>query len=358
MLRNLLSLSVLLVLIPAVENAGLFGNFLGGLNTGILGLGGGSSANLNLGGILSGNYYGGILSGNSAGGLSEAIKNAIGSRGCSSYPCQHTCTDTFNGYTCACNPGFRVSSSNSNDCEAISICIVKPDGSLAVKPPAVVVSPPVSVPSTGAGDVVKNCSGGVKVDIVLVIDASGSIGKDNYNHNFDFLLKLLAGFTIGPADVNVAAFIFSSTYRTLFTFKDNLNLAGIKKKFDNADYLDDKTYTWKVLDYINDSGVFDQKNGGRSDALKFALVVTDGKSQDTFATTTAAAVLRNKYKATMLVVPVGSDVDLDEVKGIASTEDDIIRATSYANLATIAGKVALRFCNLKLGLGAAVAIKG
>ncbi|CAG5132276.1 unnamed protein product, partial [Candidula unifasciata] len=96
-----------------------------------------------------------------------------------------------------------------------------------------------------------------KADIVLVFDASNSIGVENFHKQFDFAKRLAAHFKIGPNDVRFGGVLFSRYAEVLFNLKDNDNIEGVNN-------------------LITSDQLFSSAKGGRANAKDVVVVFTDG----------------------------------------------------------------------------------
>lgn len=68
-----------------------------------------------------------------------------------------------------------------------------------------------------------------KADILVVFDASQSIGETHYAKQFDFCKKFIKNFALGPNDVRFGAVLFSRTVELLFTLDSYNNYSSIDK---------------------------------------------------------------------------------------------------------------------------------
>ncbi|KAK7478695.1 hypothetical protein BaRGS_00030080 [Batillaria attramentaria] len=122
----------------------------------------------------------------------------------------------------------------------------------------------------------KICCPGSVADIVFVVDDSGSVSSSDFAMTKNFVKDVVDGFTVGS----------SATQFGMITFANNA----------------------QVEFHLN-----------RSNALKIAVVVTDGRSSNEAATLAEARRLRN-MGVSVFAVGVGN-IDRDELNGIASDPD-------------------------------------
>ncbi|XP_055860643.1 collagen alpha-6(VI) chain-like [Biomphalaria glabrata] len=179
-------------------------------------------------------------------------------------------------------------------------------------------------------------------DILYVIDSSGSIGPVNYNKLLQFTVDLTQNFKIGTADVLFAGVVFSHTAKKMFDLKDNPTQDSLKKALLNTQYMNSTTHTDLALDLVANQTMFSTASGGRSNARKIVIVLTDGLSSSPEKTQVSAARLKSRG---IIIVSVGIGQAEDaELKGMASTADDVFKIASFDALSQIKQQVIQRAC--------------
>jgi len=155
------------------------------------------------------------------------------------------------------------------------------------------------------------------LDMAFLIDASGSIGRGDYETSKEFVADVLDAFTIDTNAVRVAVTTFSSKVVTYVYFNDTRNRATLQQSILNLPYESRMTNTGKGLDHLR-TDVFSNDTGMRSASAKIAVIQTDGRSQDTAWTLQAAQTLRD-VGVTLFAIGVGSNFNHAELNGIASS---------------------------------------
>lgn len=87
--------------------------------------------------------------------------------------------------------------------------------------------------------------------------------------------------------------------------------------------------------------------GGRTGVRKLVIVLTDGKGSGTPTSQAAAAELKATHSATIVAIGVGSSINLDELKQIASQESFVFTTDDFAKLSTILDVVVASACQGK-----------
>ncbi|KAM4580679.1 collagen alpha-6(VI) chain-like isoform 1-T2 [Odontesthes bonariensis] len=161
--------------------------------------------------------------------------------------------------------------------------------------------------------VTEDCKGANVADVVFVVDESGSIGPDNFQLMRSFLQSVVSSLEVGSARVRVGIVTYNTeptVQASLNTFKDK---AEILQFINYLPYRRGGTNTGAALNFTLNT-IFVKEQGSREDVQKVAVVITDGKSQDSVSE--AALSLR---RAGVTVFAVGiKDANQTELEEMAS----------------------------------------
>ncbi|KAK0050622.1 collagen alpha-1(XII) chain [Biomphalaria pfeifferi] len=190
------------------------------------------------------------------------------------------------------------------------------------------------------------CKNNTKADIILVIDASTSIGPTKWLNQTLFASTVTSYFNVGPEEVQFGALIFNAAPVKLFDLKtysdhDALSKALLDVKYPNYS----GTFTHKALNAVYDWKMFDEAAGGRADAPNIVILMTDGLSQNTTKTVQAANNLKTSLDATVLAVGIGKDVNKEELKEVASDSKYVFFSQDYIVLDYISKDLISITCN-------------
>ncbi|CAB4013885.1 collagen alpha-5(VI) chain-like, partial [Paramuricea clavata] len=161
---------------------------------------------------------------------------------CDSQPCLNggICTNVGSSFSCECSKGFK------GDTCADAECVDK------------------------------------KLDILYVVDGSGSIRDANFE-NIKLELKEMNGkFAIGPDKIQIALMQFGRTTDTKMEFKlgEKTSLQAVNEGVDNMKWLSSlKTATLDALKKAREQ-VFNGEGGDRSTAANVLILFTDGVATD------------------------------------------------------------------------------
>ncbi|XP_029983164.1 collagen alpha-1(XII) chain isoform X3 [Sphaeramia orbicularis] len=136
------------------------------------------------------------------------------------------------------------------------------------------------------------CSLGVDVqaDVVLLVDGSYSIGLQNFAKVRAFLEVLVNSFDIGPNKVQISLVQYSRDPHTEFALNTHHDINAVVKAVRTFPYRGGSTNTGKAMTYVREK-IFVSSRGARQNVPRVMVLITDGKSSDSFKD--AATKLRN-----------------------------------------------------------------
>ncbi|KAJ8257173.1 hypothetical protein GJAV_G00182690 [Gymnothorax javanicus] len=123
------------------------------------------------------------------------------------------------------------------------------------------------------------CNNIQAADIVFLVDGSSSIGRVNFLQVKGFMAGIVKPFAgaVGASGVRFGAVQYSDTSRVEFTFTTYLNGTELVQAVENLNYKGGNTRTGAGLKFVADN--FFSASVIR-DVPKIAILITDGKSQD------------------------------------------------------------------------------
>ncbi|XP_078573554.1 uncharacterized protein LOC144860264 [Branchiostoma floridae x Branchiostoma japonicum] len=172
------------------------------------------------------------------------------------------------------------------------------------------------------------------MDMVFVLDGSGSVGADNFETVKDFVVSVVDGFEIGQSRTRIGVVQYSDEVRNEFNLTEYGNKADVQSAISNITYLQGRTYTGAALRYMTDVS-FSEEAGARPpyQAIpKVGIVVTDGEATDNVQGPASSA-----HEAGINVFAIGiGGYDVRELRQIATDPDathvfavDNFAATDY-----------------------------
>ena len=177
------------------------------------------------------------------------------------------------------------------------------------------------------------------VDLVFVIDESSSIRDINLN-GFElikqFVTSIINMLDIGLERDLVGVISFSNTANIQFDVTQHTDKSSLISAIHNLPYRGGMTNIGKALNLLRTGGQPDGALNLRNESTNIAVLVTDGASSDPQTTHTAAVTLHksNLYDQ-VYVVGVTNQVNLAELKLIASNPSLVYNSVDFASLVNL-----------------------
>jgi hypothetical protein len=116
-----------------------------------------------------------------------------------------------------------------------------------------------------------------KLDIVFLLDASYSEGRTNFDKQLKFVEDFANQFNIGSDATQLSVVTFASTVHNEFYLNAHPSKSSLISAIQRVSYRPGATYTDKALSFAETVSFLPQ-HGGRADAEKIVVVLTDGQS--------------------------------------------------------------------------------
>ena len=121
------------------------------------------------------------------------------------------------------------------------------------------------------------------IDIVFVLDSSGSILSRNYDLMKSFLSRLVGKLDIDSAKTRVGLVTFASTVGTVINLNAHSSVASIQSAISSLTYTGGLTETAVALAYVRTT-MLTSSAGARNNVPKVVVILTDGRSSNRTAT--------------------------------------------------------------------------
>ncbi|XP_053322224.1 collagen alpha-6(VI) chain-like isoform X2 [Spea bombifrons] len=179
-----------------------------------------------------------------------------------------------------------------------------------------------------------------QLDLVFLIDSSGSISPSNFTTMKAFMKGIVESFTIAKDKVRIGVAQYSTNPKKEFFLNEIYSSTDMKNKIDTMSQLKTTTYTGKGLRFVRQ--FFDPVNGGRKNQRipQYLIVITDGKSNDTVEE--AADVLRSDG-VTIFSIGIGLPNNFELVQ-IAGKKENVYIVEDFKELDLIKRNIVSQVC--------------
>ena len=179
-----------------------------------------------------------------------------------------------------------------------------------------------------------------QLDLIFLLDASTSVGKNNYAKEKDFIKIVASRYELGTT--SQAAVIVFSTYATnAVPLGSNNTALEFASAVDNIPYYGGSTRIDLALSVAYDEYFSSE---GFNETQKLVILLTDGKpSRPHIKIEDTVDSLRSKA-ARIYAVTIGSNIDMSAMKAITEKDDDIFQATEFNDLVAKADSISKTSC--------------
>ncbi|XP_032218274.2 uncharacterized protein LOC116601510 isoform X2 [Nematostella vectensis] len=190
----------------------------------------------------------------------------------------------------------------------------------------------------------KVCSG--KIDVVYLMDTSGSISQDDYRREKQFVKDLARIFRVGDEASHASAIIYNDDAHVQSKLGEHRSTEAFSKSVDAIPYLHGRTRIDRGLEEA--TKMFKSAREGVSKVL---IVLTDGRQTpdpDAIPLDQASQPLKNDG-VDIYAVGVGSKIDEKELHQIASKDSNVFTVDSFSALLGESQTIARRACDYVTG---------
>ncbi|XP_054247953.1 collagen alpha-1(XX) chain [Indicator indicator] len=185
------------------------------------------------------------------------------------------------------------------------------------------------------------CDTSAMTDVVLLVDGSWSIGRNNFKLIKEFLSNLISPFSIGQDKIRVGLSQYSSDPHTEWDLSTYSTRDQVLEAMRNLRYKGGNTFTGLALTHVLEQNLKPDA-GARLEAEKLVILLTDGKSQDD--ANLAAQTLKNLG---IEIFAVGvKNADEAELKQVASEplELTVYNVLDFPLLSSLVSKLTQVLC--------------
>ncbi|XP_059171779.1 collagen alpha-3(VI) chain-like isoform X2 [Physella acuta] len=166
-----------------------------------------------------------------------------------------------------------------------------------------------------------------KADVVFLLDASTSIGEQNWTRTTEIAADITKYVDVRPVSVLFATVMFNRIPTKQFDLKDHMDHYSLVKALLAIAYPGiPGTKTYLALRDITNKNMFGAEAGGRDDAPDNVIIITDGNSD--FSLTQTEATRLKQGGINIITVGIGSKQSQEELNEIASAPEKVFNADS------------------------------
>lgn len=151
-------------------------------------------------------------------------------------------------------------------------------------------------------------------DLVFILDGSWSVDDTNFEIVKRWLVNITTSFNIGQKFTQVGVVQYSDDPVLHIPLGKHYSTTDLIRSMESIEYMGGNTNTGKAIKFANDR-LFSLSERAPNGVAKIAVVLTDGKSQDTVM---AAAEAARKKGIILFAIGVGSETEEAELNTIAN----------------------------------------
>ena len=170
---------------------------------------------------------------------------------------------------------------------------------------------------------------GLRLDLVFIIDSSGSIGSSNFNALKQSIENIVTPLTISRRGTRVAVVQFSTDVSLLFNLNAHEEKESLLEAIRNIRYIGGFTDTAEALRLLRTSTLNELLGVRPVEGIPVAILITDGQSNNPTDTKLQALALRNSTEFEVFVVGIGNNVRKDELINIAGDPQSVIQIENF-----------------------------
>lgn len=181
-----------------------------------------------------------------------------------------------------------------------------------------------------------------------MLDSSFSMHKNQFEQQLKFVANVVDHFEIGKDHTEVGILTFNHDIRVEFNLDAFLDKTKLKEAIMTIPYWGGGTDIGEALRYGR-LEMFSKQNGGRNNAKKLIVVITDGQSNNQTKTESEARLARLSG-IHIISVGVGNAPNDKELGRIASEpkEKSVFKVDNFDSLDTIVDSLSEQTCNGKI----------
>ena len=191
-----------------------------------------------------------------------------------------------------------------------------------------------------------------KLDIIFVVDGSGSVGSTNFQITLDAIATLSAQYQIGPQAVQVGVIVYSGSPSPRIELNQYSTASALMSAIQSISYPSGSTSTGAAITYAHTNG-FASSFGARPQGTGVArvlIVATDGQSGDDVKLPSDAARMDG---INIFSLGIGQGANPVELLDIADSPNQVYYVDQFSGLSQITFLIRTASCKARAIVGIA-----
>lgn len=189
----------------------------------------------------------------------------------------------------------------------------------------------------------------IRADIQFLLDASGSVGLENYHKQKEFVANITQYFIIGQDNVQIGVTTFSSQVHNQFYMNQYHRRNALINAIKGMPYESGGTSTDTALRFV-ERNAFTKAHGDRDHVVNILIVMTDGHSAHPQDTATEASKLHGRG-VMVIVIGIGNGVDRSELERAASNLSFVFTSSGFHDLSSLSSNILHAVCSGTVVIG-------
>lgn len=178
------------------------------------------------------------------------------------------------------------------------------------------------------------------------MDSSGSLGKEGFSKQKDFIREVTQTFDVTPSHSMAGVITYSDRASVAIKFSDYMHREQFNNALEALPYHGKTTRIDKAIAMASKE-LMTEKAGRREDIPGVMVIMTDGRQTPDLDVTPLeeAATSLEKLGITTLVLGIGELADEKELRKMTARDGDVFVAPSLQRLSSFVQPLATSICN-------------
>ncbi|KAL9966798.1 hypothetical protein ACROYT_G024919 [Oculina patagonica] len=184
------------------------------------------------------------------------------------------------------------------------------------------------------------------VDVAFLVDSSGSLGKEGFRKQKDFIKAVTQTLDVTPSHSKAGVITYSDRASVAIKFSDYNHHEEFTSALEALPYHGKTTRIDKAI-VMASKELMTEKGGRREDIPGVMVIMTDGRQTPDLDVTPLeeAATSLEELGVTTLVLGIGELADEKELRKMAARDGDVLLAPSLQSLSSYVQPLATSICN-------------